>query len=148
MVLLIRSMTVHDIPEVIAIERDTFSDPWTEEDFRRALIEPGNRYLIARADGRVAGYCGYWGVAGEGHIFNVAVMKEYRGRKIGYRMMMHMIGDAMSRGIASLTLEVRKSNTAAIRLYEKLGFENAGIRKDFYVKPREDAIIMWLRPRQ
>jgi ribosomal-protein-alanine N-acetyltransferase len=143
--LLIRSMTEDDIPEVIAIETDTFSYPWTGEDFKRAISEPNNRYLTARADGRVAGYCGYWGVAGEGHICNVAVMKEYRGRKIGYHMMVHMIAEAMSRGITSLTLEVRRSNTAAIKLYERLGFISEGIRKDFYIMPREDAVIMWRR---
>lgn len=148
MEVLIRSMAISDLPEVIAIEQATFSDPWTEDDFKGSSSDPNNRYLIAQADGKVAGYCGYWGVAGEGHICNVAVKREYRGRKIAYRMMRHMIDEALLRGITSLTLEVRESNTAAIKLYESLGFISAGIRKGFYIKPKEDAVIMWFRPIQ
>jgi ribosomal-protein-alanine N-acetyltransferase len=67
----IRKMTEADLPEVCAIENDTFSDPWREEDFRSSLKEPNNDYLIAEVDGKLAGYCGYWGIAGEGYIYNV-----------------------------------------------------------------------------
>ena len=141
-------MTEKDLPQVCAIEQETFSDPWSEEDFRDSMNEPNNGYLVAEHDGIIAGYCGYWGIAGEGYIYNVAVKKEFRRHKIGYQLLYTLLEQSKSRGIASFTLEVRASNTAAIRLYQSLGFEDAGTRRDFYTKPKEDAVIMWLKPIQ
>ena len=146
--MLIREMTEEDISEVYFIEKDTFSQPWSEDDFRNAIQDVNNNYLVAVMDERVVGYCGYWGIAGEGDIYNVAVKKEYRGKRIGFQMLNSLIQEANRRGITSLTLEVRCTNAAALRLYESLGFERAGVRKDFYSKPKEDAVIMWLKPIQ
>ena len=146
--MLIREMTEEDISEVYFIEKDTFSQPWSEDDFRNAIQDVNNNYLVAVMDQKIVGYCGYWGIAGEGDIYNVAVKKEYRGKRIGFQMMNSLIQEANRRGITSLTLEVRCTNAAALRLYESLGFERAGVRKDFYSKPKEDAIIMWLKPIQ
>jgi ribosomal-protein-alanine N-acetyltransferase len=142
----IRKMTEADLPEVYSIEQETFSDPWSEEDFHSSIKDKNNNYLVADIDGRVVGYCGYWGVLGEGDIFNVAVKKEFRGQHIGFTMLTELISEAISKGITSLTLEVRVSNDAAIHLYESLGFRREGIRRDFYSKPKEDAAIMWLKP--
>lgn len=141
----IRKMTENDLPKVCEMEQEIFSQPWSEEDFRNSMNDENNGYFVAGLEGNVVGYCGYWGIAGEGDIYNVAVKKEYRGQKIGYSMLSALIKDAAGRGITSLTLEVRLSNAAAIHLYEALGFECAGVRKDFYTKPKEDAVIMWLR---
>lgn len=146
--MLIRKMEESDLAEVIAIEQETFSDPWSEKDFRDSLSKENNWYLISEVESAIAGYCGYWGIAGEGYIYNVAVKKEYRRQGVGYYMLESMLEQAKGRGITSLTLEVRQSNEAAIRLYEKLGFLSSGLRKDFYIKPKEDAVIMWLRPIQ
>lgn len=146
--MLIRKMIEADTQQVCAIELETFSDPWSEEDFKNSMNEPNNVYLVAEMDGLIAGYCGYWGIAGEGYIYNVAVKKEYRRHGIGYQMLKKMLMESVDRGVASFTLEVRRSNEAAIHLYESLGFESAGIRKDFYSKPKEDAVIMWLKPLQ
>lgn len=146
--LVIRDMTESDLSEVYEIEQKTFTDPWSKEDFQDSMKEENNKYLIAEVDGKIAGYSGYWGIAGEGYIYNVAVKQEYRRQRIGLFMLRYLIEQAKARGITSLTLEVRKSNEAAIRLYERLGFESAGVRKDFYTKPKEDAVIMWLRPIQ
>lgn len=140
----IRRMTEEDLAEVIVIERDSFSDPWREEDFRSSLQDEKNGYLVAVIDGHVVGYCGCWGIAGEGDIYNVAVKKEFRRQHIGEKLLRTLIETSVARGITSFTLEVRASNTAAISLYQSLGFEPAGIRKDFYSKPKEDAVIMWL----
>lgn len=141
---MIRKMTEADLPEVCVIENETFSDPWSEKDFRDSLLDDKNGYLVAVIDDKIAGYCGYWGIAGEADIYNVAVKKEYRRRHIGEAMLQTLIQQAELRGITSFTLEVRASNEPAIRLYQSLGFETAGIRKDFYTKPKEDAVIMWL----
>lgn len=143
--MLIRDMREADLDEVCEIEQETFSDPWRREDFINSMAEENNSYLVVEIDGHITGYCGYWGILEEGYIYNVAVKKEYRRNKIGLHMLKEMMEQASLRGITSFTLEVRKSNLAAIRLYEQLGFESAGIRKDFYSKPKEDALIMWRR---
>ncbi|MDF2511869.1 MAG: hypothetical protein K0S04_1735 [Herbinix sp.] len=143
--MLIRKMIEGDLAEVCSIEQETFSDPWSEEDFCNSMREANNTYLVVEIEGMIAGYCGYWGICEEGYIYNVAVKKEFRRHHIGYQMLKELINDAKSRGIASLTLEVRISNEPAILLYEALGFERAGIRKDFYTKPKESAVIMWLK---
>jgi ribosomal-protein-alanine N-acetyltransferase len=140
----IRKMTEADLSDVCSIEQETFSQPWSKEDFNKAIYDSNNTYLVAVMDEKVVGYCGFWGIAGEGDIYNVAVQKEYRGRKIAFQMLNRLIIEANSKGIVSLTLEVRYSNKAALHLYNSLGFEQAGIRKDFYSRPKEDAVIMWL----
>lgn len=146
--MVIRDMALSDLDEVCTIEQETFSDPWSEEGFCTSLTEPNNSYLVVEIDGQVVGYCGYWGIVGEGYIYNVAVKREFRRQQVGYLMLMELLNQAASKGIAAFTLEVRCSNMAAIALYERLGFERAGLRKDFYSKPKEDAVIMWLLPIQ
>lgn len=141
----IRKMTEADLIEVFAIEQETFSDPWSEEDFLSSLNEANNGYLVAEIEGKVVGYCGYWGIVGEGYIYNVVVKKEFRRQQVGNLMLKTLLEQSLKQGIDSFTLEVRSSNEAAIRLYESLGFERAGLRKDFYSKPKEDAVIMWLK---
>lgn len=145
--MVIREMTEADLADVCMIEQETFSEPWSREDFASALENPNNKYLVAE-EGDIIGYCGYWGIAGEGNIYNVAVKKEYRRKKVAYKLLSELIRVAKDQGVGSLTLEVRKSNQAALCLYESLGFQKEGIRKDFYQKPMEDAVIMWLRPIQ
>lgn len=144
--MLIRDMTVADVDEVYEIEKENFSDPWSRNSFIESIAEQNNHYLVAVIDGKVVGYCGYWGIAGEGYIYNVAVKASHMRQGIGFKMLEELTRQAAARGIDSLTLEVRQSNEAAIKLYKKLGFIEAGIRKDFYAKPLEDAIIMWRRP--
>lgn len=142
--MIIRKMTESDLPEVCAIENETFSDPWSEKDFRDSLLDDKNGYLVAVIDEMVAGYCGCWGIAGEGDIYNVAVKKEFRRQHVGEAMLKTLIQQCIDRGITSFTLEVRASNEPAIRLYQSLGFKAEGIRRDFYTNPKEDAVIMWL----
>ncbi|WP_243456629.1 ribosomal protein S18-alanine N-acetyltransferase [Mobilitalea sibirica] len=146
--MLIRKMTEADLDEVCVIEQETFSEPWSKDDFCKALRDINNGYLVAEVRDEIIGYCGYWGIAGEGNIYNMAVKKEYRRQCIGFYLLEHLIKEAVKGGISSFTLEVRSSNEAAIRLYERLGFQATAIRKDFYTKPKEDAVIMWLGPIQ
>lgn len=144
--MLIRNIQESDLEQILEIEEETFSEPWTKEGFLESFQNQDNHYLVVEDGGRIAGYCGYWGILGEGYIYNVAVKKEYRRQRIGYRMLRQLIIEAKGRGITSMTLEVRVSNAAAIGLYQSLGFEAVGSRKDFYTKPMEDGIIMWLTP--
>ena len=147
----IRPMTREDVDEVSRIEEACFSMPWSRKSFWEMAEAPDARYLVAELthDGkssvRLAGVCGVLNMAGDGNITNVAVREEYRGRGIAARLMRRLLADAEAAGMRAFTLEVRASNTAAIRLYEKLGFTGEGYRPNFYEKPTEDALIMWRR---
>lgn len=143
--ILIRRMEHKDIPQIRAIEQVVFSDPWSEESFIKAIKDKMDIYLIAENErGSILGYCGLWGVAGEGQITNVAVHPDYRRLGVAWEMLTSLIHNGRKAKLTEFTLEVRVSNHAAIKLYEKLGFKNVGIRKNFYSLPKEDAIIMWL----
>lgn len=140
--MMIRRMTEADLDQVTALEQVIFSDPWTRADFEAEVAAEGHCYLVAEEAGEVLGYCGYWGVAGEGQIFNVAVRPESRGLGIGRQMMEALMAQGRKEGLTEFTLEVRIGNEAAIRLYHSLGFEDVGIRRRFYQKPVEDALLM------
>lgn len=145
----IRLMAEEDVESVSNIEMQLFSKPWTKQDFLNSMSDRHNIYLVAENDQcEVVGYCGIWGVLDEGQITNVAVRPEEQGTGIGYKMLQELISIGRNEGLSQFTLEVRVSNEKAIRLYQKLGFEEEGIRKEFYDKPVEDAIIMWLREQE
>ncbi len=137
-------MQLSDIPEVAAIERQTFSQPWTEKGFRDALEQGDSLYLVARMEDRneIAGYCGFQQGLDEAELLNVAVRSDFRENGIGCVMLRLLLKLGRGRGVHRFVLEVRKSNAAALHLYEKLGFVVEGVRKNFYEKPTEDAVIM------
>lgn len=139
-----RFMEKKDLEQVCEIENKTFSQPWTREDFEASISNPNHIYIVAEEEDEIAGYCGLWMVAGEGQINNVAVREDFRKKGVGYGMLSYLLELGREKNQDAFTLEVRASNEPAIRLYEKLGFHSAGIRRGFYEKPREDANIMWL----
>ena len=139
----IEKMRPEHIKEVAEIERRIFTLPWSEQGFLSSLQSEDTLYLVVRKEGRVAGYCGLLQSFDEADITNVAVAEEARGAGIGFAMLSELMRLGKERGIARYTLEVRASNAAALHLYEKLGFQSAGIRKNFYDRPKEDAVIMW-----
>ncbi len=139
----IRRMMQDDLIQVCEIENKTFSDPWSEKSFADSMNKQENIYLVVDEDGQISGYCGLWGVAGEGQICNVAVRETARNRGIAKAMLKEMMRLGDEAGLTAYTLEVRVSNAPAIKVYHSLGFENAGVRKNFYTKPQEDALIMW-----
>ncbi len=141
----IREMRETDLEQVAEIERRTFSEPWTAKGFADSMAQPCTLYLTALFDGEIAGYCGLFQSFDEADITNVAVAEAYRGRGVGEAMLRELMVQGSLRGISAYTLEVRQGNLPARRLYEKLGFEAAGIRKKFYQKPVEDGVIMWKR---
>lgn len=143
MELTISEMMPGDVPEVAVLEQQIFTMPWTENGFLSSLQSKDTLYLVAREEGRLLGYCGFLQSFDEADITNVAVGPENRGRGVGYEMLRELMRRGKERGILRYTLEVRTGNAAAIHLYRKLGFISAGIRKNFYEKPREDALIMW-----
>lgn len=140
----IRKMTLEDIPDIMVIEHESFSLPWSEEAFRNELtMNHFARYLVLELDGKPIAYAGMWTIVDEAHITNVAVRTAYRGHHLGETLLLELIKLAMEHGIERMTLEVRESNLVAQSLYRKLGFEPAGIRKGYYSDNQEDAIIMW-----
>lgn len=139
----VRTLRQEDIAQVVEIENNTFSMPWTKRDFEAVLNHPQNLYLVVEKEGEILGYCGLMAVLEEGQITNVAVKKEYRHMGIGFCMMQTLLLEGQKMGLTAFTLEVRESNHSARSLYKKLGFTEAGIRPGFYDKPKEDAVIMW-----
>lgn len=141
--LVIEEMKVDDIDGVFEVEKNCFEDYWSKDSFKKELSNNLAKYLVAKVDGKVAGYVGIWFVVDEGHITNVAVHEDYRGQKIGDQLIKELVQVCKDNKIVSMTLEVRTSNTVAQNLYRKYGFKMAGIRKEYYNNNKEDAIIMW-----
>ena len=123
-------------------ERENFSAPWTGDMLRRALSREDHIFLLLLRDGSPAGYIGAQLVIDEAEIFNVAVDSAFRRQHIGERLVRALCDAAKAAGAVRVMLEVRAGNAPAIALYEKLGFAAVGRRKNYYEKPREDAILM------
>jgi len=140
----VRPMKLEDIPTVLAIEQVSFPTPWTAESFISELKDNQiARYYCLELDGSVVGYMGLWLIIGEAHITNVAIWPGCQGQGLGEYLMRSVMNELPAIGITRVTLEVRVSNINAQKLYAKLGFSPAGIRKRYYSDNQEDAIIMW-----
>jgi ribosomal-protein-alanine N-acetyltransferase len=136
-------MTIDDLPEVEAIERESFTTPWPPHAYRTEL--ENNRlayYIVARAGDQVVGFGGMWIMVDEAHITTFAVKKTWRRQGVGERMLIALLDYARARRAHEATLEVRPSNFPARRLYEKYGFELVGVRPRYYSDDNEDALIM------
>jgi ribosomal-protein-alanine N-acetyltransferase len=145
--LVLRSMTVDDVPAVAAIDRKSFPLPWSENAFRSDLTtNPAAHLLVAEhesdAGRRIAGYAGYWLVVDEAHLSTLAVEPALRRRGIGERILREAMRHAARQGAELMTLEVRVSNEPARRLYEKHGFRLVGRRPHYYKDNLEDALLM------
>ena len=142
----VRKMKKDDLDRVSQIEKECFSTPWSRDSFEDMIDNPAALYMVAEDNGYIVANCGVIIAAGEGDICNVAVDPSYRKRGIAKLLLTRVMEEASKEmGVLSFTLEVRRSNTAAISLYEKLGFVNEGIRPGFYTSPKEDAVIFWKR---
>ncbi|MBD8070696.1 ribosomal protein S18-alanine N-acetyltransferase [Bacillus sp. PS06] len=140
-----RLMTVEDIDDVLLIENASFATPWSREAFYNELMNNHfAHYIVMLEQDKVIGYCGMWIIVDEAHITNIAILPEYRGRKLGEALMVKVKMSAMSLGATRMTLEVRVSNHVAQSLYRKHGFVAGGIRKNYYTDNQEDAIVMWV----
>ncbi len=137
----IRPMTQADVFEVAALEAETFSMPWSEKSLLETLCREEMLFLVARK-GRLLGYAGVCMSLDEGEITNVAVAVDARRHGVARRLLEELAARMAEAHIYRLVLEVRVSNTAAIRLYEGCGFAAAGVRRRFYERPVEDAYVM------
>lgn len=138
-----RRMTLSDVDAVYQIERDTFAMPWSRDSFVAEMTQNKcARYLVAEDESGVIAYAGAWLVLDEGHITNIAVQKEKRGQGVGQEITKRLMQYASNLGAAYLTLEVRKGNAVAQRMYRALGFHPVGERKKYYEDNGEDALLM------
>ena len=142
--ILFRQMNPSDLDEIMAIERASFSYPWSPRFFLQELRVPCARSLLAVASGKTVGYIIYWLLPKEVDIHNLAVHLTYRRRGIGRYLLQGVIDEARRNGSSRVTLEVRKSNAAAQRLYHSLGFVERGVRRGYYSDDGEDALVMVL----
>ncbi|SHI06392.1 ribosomal protein S18-alanine N-acetyltransferase [Desulfosporosinus lacus] len=141
---IIRPMLMDDLEAIMEIEIASFSTPWSLQAFKAELKDNEYaRYVCLELDDKVIGYMGLWFILDEGHITNVAIAPNYRGKHWGEFLMRSVMEKMMQEGMERMTLEVRESNSPAQSLYSRLGFATAGIRKGYYADTGEDALIMW-----
>lgn len=140
---IIMANTIH-ADKIAELEKVCFSEPWSSNTITDAM-EHGTSFFIAINDGELLGYIGISTVLDEGYITNVAVFPEHRKKGVASALLNEIFTLAKEKQLNFVSLEVRESNTAAISLYEKFDFQNAGLRKDFYRNPKENACIMTKR---
>jgi ribosomal-protein-alanine N-acetyltransferase len=146
MALVIEPVTsLEQIDAVLAIEEASFTNPWTREMYLAELENPGVSYcfLAYDADGRPIGFCSFWRVLDELHINNLAVVPEQRRTGVASALLRFVLDEGARLGARRATLEVRRSNDPARYLYEQFGFTVAGVRRGYYTRPVEDALVLW-----
>lgn len=137
--------SLSDLDTILEIEQASFVEPWTREMYLAELENSGVSYcyVIRTSLRQIVGFCSFWRVLDELHINNLAVAPAYRGLGAGTALMEAVLDAGVGLGACRATLEVRRSNEAARRLYERLGFTVAGVRRDYYTRPVEDALVLW-----
>lgn len=138
----IRPVVESDIPVIARLEQENFSDAWSEKGLAESFARPGTFFLAAEENAVIQGYVILYYVLDEGEITRIAVSQTARRRGAAASLLEEIKQICMGKGIQSLFLEVRSSNTCAISLYEKFGFIKDGMRKRFYKNPEEDAVLM------
>jgi ribosomal-protein-alanine N-acetyltransferase len=141
--LIVRPMRIEDVDEVALMEHLIFPSPWPRQAFMDEIKDgTGSFSLVARLGRLLAGYLVAWFVLDEAHLGNIAVKPELRRRQIASELMKRLVEEAHARMVTRITLEVRVSNVAAIRLYRSFGFRAISMRRGYYVDNREDAFVM------
>jgi ribosomal-protein-alanine N-acetyltransferase len=135
-------MTADHVSQVAELEKICFSDPWSEKSIASELTNPLSFWLVAVEGDKVAGYVGSQSVMSESDMMNVAVHPDFRRKGVAEKLVLELVAALAKKDNHCLTLEVRASNVSAISLYEKLGFAQVGLRKNYYRNPKEDALIL------
>ena len=132
-----------DLQSIAALEATSFSNPWTPEALLEMIASDVTRLYVARHERQIVAFCACWLIEGELHINTLAVDADMRRQGIATRLVQHVLDES---AVSRATLEVRRSNIAARKLYEGLGFSATAIRKRYYSHPDEDALILWRNP--
>jgi len=140
--MIITNMTENHVEQVAQLEKVCFADPWSEKSIASELDNQWALWLVAQEDDTVVGYIGSQTAVDETDVMNVAVHPDHRRKGIAEALIEMLIKHLKERGSHALMLEVRASNAPAIALYEKIGFQQVGLRKNYYRNPREDALIL------
>lgn len=144
--LMLRPMSEDDVAAVAAMEKECFSDAWSEGLLQDMLKSPYDEaWVMMRRDGILCGYLNVRFLSGEGELMRIAVKKEFRGHGLSRKLMDQMVKSAKEKEVFDLTLEVRAGNKAAINLYKSYGFKKEAVRRGYYHNLTEDAFIMWRR---
>ncbi|MGH2809116.1 MAG: ribosomal protein S18-alanine N-acetyltransferase [Actinomycetota bacterium] len=139
----ITKMRRRHLRKVLSIEARVYPRPWSASLFLSELAQRTTRsYIVAKSEGEVVGYSGLMFTGKEAHITNIAVDPDVHGRRVGSRMLLTLITEAIARGAQVISLEVRVTNNVAQNMYEKFGFAPVSIRKGYYIETNEDAIVM------
>ncbi len=139
----IEKMRNADLDVVETIDRQCYPQPWLRSVYEVELKNRAATYLVARMGQQIVGYGGAWVIGDEAHLTTLAVDPTFRGRRIGERLLLCLMEEAVIRRASHATLEVRESNCPAQQLYRKYGFRNAAIRRSYYADTGENAIVMW-----
>lgn len=131
----------HHLGDILSVERECFSLPWSEEMFKEEISGKFSHYYVVEEDAKALAYMGMWSLSGEGHITNVAVAKDSRRKGYAKALIAHFIEIAKKEDLEFMTLEVRASNEPAISLYKSFGFVQVGTRKNYY-ENKEDAYLL------
>ena len=140
--MIIEKMNATQVPQIAELEKLSFSDPWSEKSIETELSCRLSVWLVALEGEQVVGYVGSQTVIDESDMMNIAVHPDFRRRGIAEALVAELEAALRQRGSRALTLEVRDSNAPAIALYEKLGFSQVGLRRNYYRNPKEDARIL------
>ena len=133
-----------DRDAILELEADSFSNPWSAESFDAMRSSPASRIFVARqGSGPILAFCACWHILDELHIHTITVDASHRRRGIALGLLRHILQETRA---VRATLEVRRSNVAAIKLYERLGFKVSAVRERYYEHPQEDGLILWLNP--
>ncbi len=139
---MIRRMRLEDLKQVVILEQQIFSRPWSEQSFLSALKQQDTIYLVAEENGVVQGYLGIWCTAEDGDLCNMAVAQNVRCSGVASGLLLQGMDSCRKQGMQRILLEVRESNLPARKLYEQHGFQSIGVRKQYYSDPLEDALMM------
>ena len=141
-----RMIPENDLDAILDIETESFTSPWTREMFMwEANNSDVSHVYVLRTEGIVVAFCSCWLIFDELHINNIAVRTAFRRRGFANALVDHVLFEAARLGALRATLEVRRSNAAALQLYEQNGFVVKGVRRNYYTKPDEDALVLWRR---
>ena len=140
--MIVRKMVLADVQQVYNLSKACFTEAWSKASIEQEVMNPVASYFVAEQEQEIIGYAGLWHVLDEGEVINIAVHHTKRGKGIGRLLLEKLLSEAQIKGLQVIHLEVRTSNRIAQSLYESYGFKPIAVRKGYYRKPLEDAMIM------